>query len=216
MSSTVDKDGTVQSGRQICTTCASQVTDRSNELSFATLFYNRHRTSTHFARRCWSYFSKEGNPGLCAPRTWAPSQSSCLVLSMLYSFCPVLPASVGTWCFSSLFSYSWSLFLLLQPPIWEPILSVSCWTPPCSLFPSLFQQLLSLCVVLFWFFIKSEYLPCTCLPFSSKLSLVCFHFSDPRPTVKVYSQYSCFTGYLIIFVDLGPKLPAHQVQALLL
>lgn len=125
---TVSKDGTVQSRRQICTTCALQVPDRNNKLSFATLIYNnnRHRRSTRFARRCCSYLPKGGNPDLCAPRTWAPPQSSCLVLSLIYSFCPVLPASVGIWCLSSSFSYTWSLFLLLQPAAWESVLSVSC------------------------------------------------------------------------------------------
>lgn len=48
------------------------------------------------------------------------------LISMLCSFCPALPASVGTWCLSSLFSYIWSVFLLLHPPTWEHILSVSC------------------------------------------------------------------------------------------
>lgn len=71
--------------------------------------------------------------------------------------------------------------------------------------------------VLFWFgFLLLSLNPFPALPFSSELTLMCIHFNDPRPTVKVYSQYSCLIGYLILSVDLGPKLPAHQVQASLL
>lgn len=41
---------------------------------------------------------------------------------------------------------------------------------------------------------------------------MCFYFDDPRPTVKVYSQSSCLTGYLFLSVDLRPKPPAQQVK----
>lgn len=55
---TVSKDGTVQSRRQICTSCNSQVNGRSNRLPFATLICNRHRTSTH-----WVEGSEAISPG---------------------------------------------------------------------------------------------------------------------------------------------------------
>lgn len=157
---TVGKDGAIQSRRQICTTCASQVTDRSNKLPFATQIYNRHRTSTHFARCC--YFPKGGNPGHCALRTQAPSQSSyfhaLLLLSYLTCFCGHLVPFLLVFIYLVSLSFAspshlGTHFICLVP---LGVISLSELLPA-----SCFHHSSSSCClcVLFWFFYYQVWIP---------------------------------------------------------
>lgn len=149
------KDGTVQSRRQICTPCASQVTEVINCHLLHWSITNTEQAHTLLEgaaaispRKEILVFVLSGHRLHSSSLVFLFSCSTPSVLSqqLLWALGAFLP------CFHIL---DLSFFCFSLPFVNPFYLSYASgcnfpfWTPPCFLFPSLFQQPLSLCVVLF-------------------------------------------------------------------